>query len=502
MHGLIFLQLQKFAQKRAGPQAWEALLREANLSNKSYSPAKAYSDEDLLAIVGATSRVLDLPTAAVVEAFGEFLGPELLKLYTQILKPEWKTLDVLEHTEKLIHTAVRVGNPGAHPPVLDAVRTREDEVQLVYSSERKMCHLVKGIISGLGHHFGEEVSVTHEACMLSGDPFCSMRVTRSATARDTRAHSFDTVTCEPQAGSAYQFMEGTTRFTFLRPPVRTGDLGLLADYRVLDVLGQGTMGVVFRAVDKRLDRLVALKVLQPQYAEDGPMRQRFLREVKAVASVRSDHVVSVYEAGVSEGFPFLAMEFLEGETLGSHHKSLGKFGWPIRRVFRIAREIALGLDAIHHKGFLHRDIKPENLWIESPSGRTKILDFGLARAREGGNRLTQTGVLVGTPAYMAPEQAAARELCPRADLFSLGSVMYFICTGMSPFKGNDVMSTLMALATHQPEPPGVITTEAPPALSDLIMLLLRKNPQERPGSAREVVDMLTAIERTLELNSL
>ncbi|MSU79588.1 MAG: hypothetical protein EXS16_16050 [Gemmataceae bacterium] len=131
MHGLIFLELQKFAQQQAGTQAWNTLLREAKLPVKSYSAVRTYPDEEAFALVGAASRVLNLPAGAVLEAFGEFLAVELIQLYARLLQPEWKTLDVIENTEKLIHAAVRVGNPGAKPPVLECIRTTEDELQIM-----------------------------------------------------------------------------------------------------------------------------------------------------------------------------------------------------------------------------------------------------------------------------------------------------------------------------------------------------------------------------------
>src|SRR5215472_18581004 len=132
MHGLIFLQFQRFAQTHSRITAWENLLREAQLPIKSYSPARAYPDEEMLALIGAASRLLDMSAGAVLEAFGEFVAPELIRLYGRLIEPEWKTLDLIENTEKLIHTAVRVGNPDAQPPVLHCVRSTPDELQIVY----------------------------------------------------------------------------------------------------------------------------------------------------------------------------------------------------------------------------------------------------------------------------------------------------------------------------------------------------------------------------------
>ena len=403
MHGLIFLQLQKFAQKQVSPQAWEVLLREANLPFQSYSPARAYPDEELTALIGAASRVLVKSSAAVIEAFGQFIAPELLRLYARLLNPEWKTLDVVENTERLIHAAVRVGNPGAQPPVLDVVRTSADELQLIYTSERKLCHLAKGILAGIACHFGESITVSDEACIHNGDPFCALRVTRTSGAPNTAVvagHETVIVGRQAEIGAVAQ-----PRFPFLQLPAVSGDLGRLGDYRVVDFLGQGGMGMVFRAIDGRLERSVALKVLHPHHAAEPSMRQRFLREAKAMASVRSDHVVNVFEVGTTADLPYLAMEFLEGESLAAYQERVETV--PLNEAVRIAREAALGLAALHGRGLVHRDIKPENLWLESPGGRVKILDLGLARERGPDARVTQTGVWSAPRHTWPPSRPAA-----------------------------------------------------------------------------------------------
>src|SRR5262245_3391346 len=148
MHGLIFLQLQRFTQKQAGIPAWENLLREANLPIKSYSPGRAYPDAEARALFGAAGRLFNRPVGDLLEDFGEFLAPELIRLYGKFIEPDWKTLDLIENAEKLIHTAVRVGDPGAQPPVLDCIRTTPNDVQIVYSSHRQLCSVAKGIVKG------------------------------------------------------------------------------------------------------------------------------------------------------------------------------------------------------------------------------------------------------------------------------------------------------------------------------------------------------------------
>ena len=319
-------------------------------------------------------------------------------------------------------------------------------------------------------------------------------------------------------------------YDFLAPPQQPGELGRLGGYRVMKVLGSGGMGVVFQAEDPQLGRLVALKAMLPALAASAGARQRFLREARAAAAVKHDNIVAIYQVGEDRGVPFLAMEFLEGQPLDrrlEHHARL-----PVMELLRIGREIATGLVAAHQRGLVHRDIKPANIWLEtssefgirnSPSqthespgngavaagpeladsrlpiahsNRVKILDFGLARASKGEAQLTQAGAIIGTPGYMAPEQAQGYEADARADLFSLGCVLYRLATGVAPFQGNDAISTLLAVTSKVPRPPHELSADLPRPLSDVILRLLAKNPAERPASAREVVESLAALEAT------
>jgi hypothetical protein len=495
---LIFLQLQRFARKQGGPAAWESLLREAQLPAKSYSPARAYPDQEMSALIAAAGRHLDLPTGAILEAFGEFIAPALIRLYGSLIDPGWKTLDLIENTERLIHAAVRVGNPGARPPVLDCVRGTPDELQLLYTSERRLCAVATGIIRGVARHYGESVRITHDACMLRGDPFCALQVTRVTAAEEadqpyeqlaTRLYLEDTPPSGP--GRSTPEVDGEA-VPFLQPPVRGDELGRLGEFRVLDEIGRGGMGIVFRAEDNRLDRVVALKVMRPRFSADARSRQRFLREARAMAALKSDHVVTVYEVGIANDVPFLAMEFLEGESLDASRRRLGRL--PLSQVVRIGKEAALGLAAAHARGLVHRDVKPSNLWLEAPTGRVKLLDFGLARRESEDRQASQPGLIVGTPAFMAPEQARGKAVDYRADLFSLGCVLYWLCTGQLPFPGTDVLSTLTALATVDPEPPEALASDVGADLSDLILSLLRKDPGRRPTSGQALADALSAIE--------
>jgi hypothetical protein len=298
---------------------------------------------------------------------------------------------------------------------------------------------------------------------------------------------------EPRAGQ-FQPARSANReqYDFLTPARVPDELGRLGPYRVLQVLGAGGMGVVFRAEDPQLARLVALKAMLPALAISETARERFLREARATAAIKHDHIVTIYQVGEDHDVPFLAMEFLEGESLDVRLKREGKL--PVADVLRIGREIALGLEAAHKRELIHRDIKPANIWLEAETGRVKILDFGLVRAVGQENQLTQQGDIVGTPAYMAPEQAQGQSVDHRSDLFSLGGVLYRMATGEPAFRGTTMVSTLLAVTTANPRPPHELEPGLPRPLSTLIVSLLAKQPDERPPSARAVADALQELE--------
>jgi tRNA A-37 threonylcarbamoyl transferase component Bud32 len=278
---------------------------------------------------------------------------------------------------------------------------------------------------------------------------------------------------------------------WLAPPQQPGEMGRLGPYRVLDILGSGGMGIVFRAEDTQLQRPVALKALLPSRTDMGIARQRFLREGRAAAAIKHDHVISIYQVGEDGGVPFLAMELLKGESLEERLEREGSL--PVADVLRIGREIALGLSAAHAHGMIHRDIKPANIWLEGEAGRVKIVDFGLARAGSE-VQLTRTGIVVGTPAYMSPEQAAGKDIDARCDLFSLGTVLYRLATAELPFKADDPLGLLIAIGNDPPVPPWEINPALPQALSELILSLLAKDRRYRPASAKVVIDALESIE--------
>jgi Leucine-rich repeat (LRR) protein/tRNA A-37 threonylcarbamoyl transferase component Bud32 len=298
---------------------------------------------------------------------------------------------------------------------------------------------------------------------------------------------------------------GEQTYDFLAPPQAPDEIGRLGPYRVLKVLGSGGMGVVFQAEDVDLKRTVALKVMRAEAARKPRARERFLREARAAAALEHEHVVTIYQVGEERGVPFLAMQWLKGMTL---EEQLRRSGPPsVAQVLCLGRQIARGLAAAHARGLVHRDIKPSNLWLETlpgepgasaTGGHVKILDFGLARAADDDAHLTQSGTVVGTPSYMAPEQARGERVDSRCDLFSLGVVLYRLCTGRLPFGSKNTMAVLSALATNTPQPVGQVNPAMPPKLAELVMQLLAKDAAGRPAAASEVADRLQGMEQAGE----
>jgi WD40 repeat protein len=292
-----------------------------------------------------------------------------------------------------------------------------------------------------------------------------------------------------------EFIENTqTSDISLAPPQAPDEIGRLGGYRILKMLGSGGMGMVYQAEDVHLQRPLALKVMKAELAKNPGNRERFLREARAAAKLKSDHVVTIHQVGEERQIVFLAMEYLEGLSLDEWLKKGRKP--TLAQAARIGRQIALGLADAHACGLIHRDIKPGNIWLDSRhQGRVKLLDFGLARGTSEEVHLTQSGAIVGTPAFMAPEQARGEKVDHRCDLFSLGVVLYRLTTGQMPFRGDNTMSILTALALDKPKPPRAINADIPPRLAALIERLLAKEREQRPAMAKAVADELAIIER-------
>ena len=280
-------------------------------------------------------------------------------------------------------------------------------------------------------------------------------------------------------------------YFFLTPPKGPDEMGWVSYYRVLRVLGEGGMGVVFQAEDTRLQRRVALKVMKPLLAADPAARQRFHREARATAALEHDNIIAIHAIDEANGVPYLAMPLLQGETLDERLKRESMLS--VAEVLRIGRETAEGLAAAHAKGLIHRDVKPSNIWLEAPTSRVKILDFGLAAMPVPEGEKTLPGTLLGTPGYMAPEQTEG-EADARADLFSLGCVLYRMATGQAPFPGQTPMQKIRSTLFESPRPPQEVNPALPGALCHLILRLLARQPQDRPATAVAVARVLETIE--------
>lgn len=263
-------------------------------------------------------------------------------------------------------------------------------------------------------------------------------------------------------------------------------LGRVGTYEIMGVLGQGGMGVVLKGYEPKLNRHVAVKLLSPQLSAHLESRQRFLREAQAAAAVVHPNVVTIHAVDDGEP-PYLVMELVQGESMQDRLDRDGPF--PFAEIVRVAAQIAAGLTAAHARGLIHRDIKPANILIERETGRVKLTDFGLARAANDVG-LTQTGFIVGTPLYMSPEQAQGKPIDQRSDLFSLGSVLYAMCTGQPPFAAETGFAVIRRVCDDEPTPIGDLNPHIAPGLIEVIERLLQKEPALRPASVAEVVSLL------------
>lgn len=280
-------------------------------------------------------------------------------------------------------------------------------------------------------------------------------------------------------------------------------------YQLRRVLGQGGMGVVYEAADLRLGRTVAIKLLREDRSNDEPFRQRFLREAQAVAALQSDHIIPIYHVGdvqLGQGkhLLYLVMPLLTGQNLQERLQYVKRLG--LSELVQLARETAIGLAIAHAAKIVHRDIKPANIWLEAPrvttiagvavqtGFRVKLLDFGLARRLTNDDQVTQSGIMIGTPAYMAPEQMNASEPDPRSDVFSLGVVLYECATGQRPYQH------LFDLLKQPPADPRTLRPDLPERLALLILQMLQLKPNDRPADAQVVLQAIHAYEQaTTEL---
>ncbi|XZE54586.1 bifunctional serine/threonine-protein kinase/formylglycine-generating enzyme family protein [Planctomycetaceae bacterium SH139] len=283
--------------------------------------------------------------------------------------------------------------------------------------------------------------------------------------------------------------------SFLEPSFRPGVLGSLAHYEVESVIGQGAFGIVLKARDTKLGRDVAIKVLQPHLATTSPPRKRFVREARACASIRHPNVISVYAVEESP-LPYLVMEYVRGSTLQDLINLAGPL--ELEEILPLAAQLSSALSAAHENGLIHRDVKPSNILIEAGAERRLVItDFGLARTVDD-TSLTQSGLVAGTPMYMSPEQASGRPVDARADLFSLGSVLYVMVTGRPPFRASTSLAIMHRVVSAIPRAVQELIPDAPDWLCSVIEKLQAKRPNERFQSAREVSQLLQQFQTDLQ----
>jgi serine/threonine protein kinase len=264
-------------------------------------------------------------------------------------------------------------------------------------------------------------------------------------------------------------------------------------YEILDKLGEGAMGVVYRARDSAIGRIVALKMLSAEVGAEEELHQRFQREAEAIGRLNHPNVVTVYDLGHAEGQLYMAMELLEGDDLRSLIDSRAEI--PLADRVRILMQICAGLGYAHSRGVIHRDVKPANIHVSS-GGKVKMLDFGLARVAQR-ETITRRGVILGTPDYMAPEQATGKGVDHRSDVFSAGAVSYEFLTLEKPFKGKTLHAVLYQIIQEEPDPVLTVNPEVPVRLAAVVHGMLRKDPDRRYQSLEDVVRELSGIHDAL-----
>ncbi|MBE0665103.1 MAG: protein kinase [Candidatus Aminicenantes bacterium] len=270
---------------------------------------------------------------------------------------------------------------------------------------------------------------------------------------------------------------------------------IISHYKIIEELGRGGMGVVYKAEDTKLRRTVALKFLPAELTRDPDAKQRFLHEARAAAALNHANIVTIHEINEHEGQIFIAMEYVEGRTLKEMISgSVGAYNHtplPINDVIAIATQIANGLAAAHAKGIIHRDIKPANIFITADQ-TVKILDFGIAKLAGAQTKLTKTGSTMGTAAYMSPEQTSGKEVDPRTDIWSLGVILYEMLSGETPFQGEYMQAVVYSILNDEPKPLSTLRPEVPACLAGIAARALAKNPTDRFQNMKDLAANLKA----------
>ena len=500
MNGTIFFHLHRYVEKTLGESVWSQLLAHAQLPDKQFSPVATYPDQDIIALVNAAVEMTGLSANEVLESFGQFLAPELVAIYPSLVDARWRTLDLIVHAENVIHEAVRAQNPDASPPVLRAQRIDSKSVNLVYASPRMMCALLKGIVRGMADHYGERIQIEQESCMHDGAPFCSFVFHKLGDVL-SQADTVTLGTATPKSSSHWvqkSDLPGETKLTdgdasFEAVPTTPG-VRSIGSYQIVEKIGSGGMGEVYLAQDVVLNRWVAIKVLLADKLS-YESRKRFLEEARSMASISHEHLVPVYHVGDDEGVPYIVMPRLVGTTLEDWMNEGNRPS--IDHALLITFQILSALSVAHESQILHRDIKPGNIWLESPKGKAKLMDFGLsldvAAVEASQMRLTDPDTFVCTPMYLPPELLRGENSDARSDIYSLGVVLYEMLTGVQPFSGPTVEEVFLRIATDPPESPKALVADIPTCVDQFVMRMMANRPENRPESAAAAAQEVQSI---------
>jgi serine/threonine-protein kinase len=343
---------------------------------------------------------------------------------------------------------------------------------------------------------GERESFFNEFC---GEDVGLRREVESLLAFEENSDDF--LDLSPESLAAEMFAEREQQTSLINREI--------GHYKIKELLGKGGMGEVFLADDTELERLVALKVLPVEVADDSERIRRFVREAKAVSTLNHPNIITIYEIGKTNDTHFIATEYIEGETL---HSRLSSEQMNLKSVLDMAIQIAGALDAAHRAGIVHRDIKPENIMIR-PDGFVKILDFGIAKLIERHSEsvdakaatatkgLTRDGMIIGTASYMSPEQARGKNTDARSDIFSFGVVLYETLTGKQPFEGESAIDTISSIISKEPMPLSQLTPDIPRELNHIVEKSLRKDREERYQTAKDLLIDLRDVRQDLEFQN-